>query len=109
MPRLEHRKLIKTMLQLQFKLLFLKKTRQIQNNYFFKKKDFLPLLEKKKTLKKKKICQLIFNKKVNLELAEGLGSTLSLGDLEDVETNGLGKRTTLTNGNEVTTKIREES
>lgn len=41
--------------------------------------------------------------KINLELGEGLGSTLSLGDLKNVETNGLGKRTTLTNGNEITT------
>lgn len=45
---------------------------------------------------------------INLELGERLGGRLGLGDLENVETNSLGERTTLTNGNEVTTKLTKK-
>jgi len=49
------------------------------------------------------IKKRFYYSKINLELGERLGSALGLGDLEDVETNSLGKRTTLTDGNDVTT------
>jgi hypothetical protein len=50
------------------------------------------------------IYSILFLKKttVHLELVELLGSTLGLGDLDNVETDGLGKGTALTNGNNIT-------
>lgn len=39
----------------------------------------------------------------NLELVEGLVGLLALGDLQDVEANGLGEGAALTNGHDVTT------
>lgn len=51
----------------------------------------------------KKLKGFFYYSKINLELGERLGSALGLGDLENVETNSLGERTTLTDGNEVTT------
>lgn len=49
------------------------------------------------------IKKIFYYSKINLELGERLGSALGLGDLENVETNSLGERTTLTDGNEITT------
>jgi hypothetical protein len=51
----------------------------------------------------------LFFKKKYLELVELLGSTHSLGNLDNVETNGLGKRTALTNGNNVTTRVERKN
>lgn len=48
--------------------------------------------------------QLFIEMLNNLELFEELGSSLSLLDLKDVETNGLGKGTALANSNDVTPK-----
>jgi hypothetical protein len=51
----------------------------------------------------KVIKKIFYYSKINLELGKRLGSALGLGDLENVETNSLGERTTLTDGNEITT------